>query len=57
MQTYNGNPFPDFVKLIGYLTFVIIVVLSKASFGLSPRAKISFFLLWTCREELTSAPK
>ena len=57
MQTYNGNPFPDFVKLIGYLTFVIIVVLSKASFGPSPRAKISFFLLWTCREELTSALK
>ena len=55
MQTY-ANVFPDFVKLIEYLSPVVIVVLSKPDVGPATRIKIFLFLLSICTEELLSTP-
>ena len=46
------NSFPDFVKLIGYLTVAVIVQLSKPCVCLSPKTKIFLFLPWKWTEEL-----
>ena len=49
--------FPDYVKLIGYLTSTVNVVSSNYCIGTSPRIKITLFLLSICTNELISAPK
>ena len=42
---------------MGYLASAVIVVSANHCIGPSLRAKISFFLLSTCREELLSTQK
>ena len=45
------------MKLIGYLASAVSVVSSNTYVGCSPRIKISFALLSTCRDELISTQK
>ena len=45
------------VKLTGYIAFAVNVVSSNPYIGLSPRTKISLFLLSIWTDELLSAPK
>ena len=56
MQTLHKS-FPDFVKLIGYVSFAAIVVWFNPFVGPSPKIRIFFCLLSTSREELLAAPK
>ena len=51
------NPFPVYVKLIGYLYSAVNVVLFKPCVCPSPRTKISLLLLSICTDELVPAPK
>ena len=49
--------FLDLVQLTKYLTSVVTVELSNPSVSLSPRTRISFFLLSVCFDELLFTPK